>query len=135
MNIYIYGIYSKIQIYSLVCTTQGRIIILETISEYLHTGIKLHKLTFYTTCFITPNLVVSPIVNSEPSFLGFRSDHRGPYIMPDRRRSNMLSRSTFCPILQLLCNSVVHYIKYCIFQLILNLWYGIRICSTVYLSL
>ena len=25
---------------------------------------------------LTPNLVVSPIVNSQPSFLGFRSDHR-----------------------------------------------------------
>ena len=25
---------------------------------------------------ITPNLVISPIVNFQPSFLGFRSDHR-----------------------------------------------------------
>ena len=24
----------------------------------------------------TPNLVISPIVNSQPRFLGFRSDHR-----------------------------------------------------------
>ena len=24
----------------------------------------------------TPNLVISPVVNSQPSFLGFRSDHR-----------------------------------------------------------
>ena len=26
--------------------------------------------------YITPNLVISPIVYSQPSFLGFRSDHR-----------------------------------------------------------
>ena len=34
-----------------------------------------------TQCKITPNLVISSIVNSKPSFLRFRSDHREIYFL------------------------------------------------------